>query len=234
MKKGILLLSLVIFFFIPEAYSEDIELPHVTVFGTAVTKVVPDKMLWNLRVMNKGQMLETVSKEHLDIVRDVTTFLKETGIGEDLQTSRMEFGENLEYKNKSRVKEGYYAQTYISFSMTNFDIYKELWLGLSRFDSVSILSVNYDHTERIRHQNETRIKALLAAKEKAGNLANSIGSQIAEPLLIEEEWTGYDSLTRSNIVMEAKADRQGTSSVSPGLIPIRIRVKAAFRLITPE
>ena len=50
MKKGILLLSLVIFFFIPEAYSEDIELPHVTVFGTAVTKVVPDKMLWNFRI----------------------------------------------------------------------------------------------------------------------------------------------------------------------------------------
>jgi uncharacterized protein YggE len=233
MKKGILLLSLITFLIIPAAYAEDIELPHITVFGTAVTKVVPDKMLWNLRVMNKGKMLETVSKKHLDIVRDVTIFLKETGIGEDLQTSRMAFGENWEYIDRTRVKVGYYAQTYISFSMTNFDIYEELWIGLSRFDSVSILNVNYDNTERIRHQNETRIKSLLAAKEKAGNLAESIGSQIAEPLLIEEERTGYDVELKAN-VETARFREADNSSVSPGLIPIRIQVKAAFRLISPE
>jgi len=233
MKKGHILFSLVIFLFIPAAYAEDIELPHVTVFGTAVTKVVPDKMLWNVRVMNKGQLLEGVTKKHLDIVRDVTIFLKETGIGEDLQTSRMEFGENWEYRDRTRVKEGYYAHTFITFSMTDFNIYKDLWLGLSRFDSVSVLNVNYDHTERIRYQNETRVKALLAAKEKAEILAKSIGSRIAEPLLIEEEWTGDDVEFKANVA-EARFAEADTSSVSPGLIPIRMRVKAAFRLVTPE
>jgi uncharacterized protein YggE len=233
MKKGLLLISLFIFLFTPAAYAEEIELPHITVFGTAVTKIVPDKMMWNIMVMNKDQLLENVTKKHMDIVNDVTKFLKEAGIGEDLQTSRMQFGENWEYRNNTRVKEGYYAQTYITFSMTDFNIYKELWLGLSRFDSVSVLNVDYDHTERIRYQNETRINALLAAKEKAGILAKSIGSDIAEPLLIEEEWAGDNVLQRANVA-EARLDGADTSSVSPGLIPITMRIKAAFRLMTSE
>ncbi len=233
MKKGLLLISLFIFLFTPAAYSEGIELAHVTVFGTAVTEVVPNKMLWNIRVMNKGQLLESVTKRHLDIIRDVTILLKEAGIGEDLQTSRMEFGENWEYRSGTRVKEGYYAQTFITFSMTDFNVYKELWLGLSRFDSVSVLNVSYDHTERIRYQNETRVNALLAAKEKAGLLAKSIGSEIAEPLLIEEEWTGDDVRLKVNVA-EARFDGSDTPSVSPGLISITMRIKAAFRLVTPD
>ncbi|MGD9162423.1 MAG: SIMPL domain-containing protein [Desulfobacteraceae bacterium] len=234
MNIKIFLISLILLVTgITSVHADDINLPHVSVFGTAVKKVVPDKMLWNVQVMNKDQSLEDVTKKHIDIVGRVTRLLNSEGIKEDLQTTRMEFGENWTYQSRSRVKEGYFARTYITFSMTDFNKYKKIWLGLAAIEDVSVQNVGYDHTDRINIQNETRVKALKEAKNKASILAESIGSKIAEPISIEEEWAG-DDVIMNNVRMIEKAsfDGQSSSSVSPGLISVRMRVKASFRLVT--
>lgn len=232
--KKILILLVLFFVGTAPAYGDDIEVPHVTVFGTAEEKVVPDKMLWNLQVMNKGQLLENVSKIHIDLVEKVTKLLKSEGIKDDLQTSRMEFNENMVYKKSSHIKEGYFARTYITFSMTDFSKYKKIWLELAEINGVSVTNVSYDHTERISIQNKTRIRALSEAKKKAKVLAESIGSKIAEPLLVEEEQVSLGIRTLNVSRFAEDGGSQGTSSISPGLIPIRMRIKASFRLVTTE
>ena len=216
------------------AKAEDIELPHVTVFGTAVKKVVPDKMLWNVQIMSKDQLLEDVTKKHIAVVGKVTDFLNGEGTKDDLQTSRMEFGENWSYRNGSRLKEGYFARTFVTFTMTDFTKYKKIWLGLAAINDVSVQDVSYDHTDRINIQNETRVRSLQEAKNKAKTLAESIGSMIAEPVVIEEEWAGDDAVMNNARTMAANFEGQGDSPASPGLISIRTRVKASFRLITPD
>ncbi len=236
MKKYILSIIIITFMLSRAGYAKEIELPHISVFGTAVTKVIPDKMIWNLQIQNKNKLLADVAKEHLGLVRKVTALLEDYGVKEeDIQTSRMGFGENWVYKNRSRIKEGYYAQSHIVFSTTNFDNYEKIWGALSKIQYVSINGVQYDHTERITFQNETRKKALLAAREKARVMAETIGSEIAEPLLIEEIWQGDDIIIRQNAAEKSAvayaADAQGPS-ISPGQIPIRMKVKVAFRLIT--
>jgi len=234
MKQTSVILFLIAFFLcVATANAGEIDLPHVTVFGTAVKKVVPDKMLWNVQVMNKDLLLEDVTKKHMDIVGRVIKLLNSEGIKEDLQTTRMEFGENWTYQNRSRVKEGYFARTYITFSMTDFNKYAKIWLGLAEIEDVSVQNVGYDHTDRINIQNETRIKALKEAKNKASILAESIGSKIAEPVVIEEEWSGDDVVMNNTVMREAaNFSSQDNTSVSPGLISIRMRVKASFRLVT--
>ena len=100
---------------------------------------------------------------------------------------------------------------------------------------MSVLNVAYDHTERIGIQNETRIKALQEAKKKAAILAESIGSKTAEPIVIEEEWGGDDVIVKNARTMEAATfSNRENSPVSPGLISIRMKVKASFRLITTD
>ena len=236
MKRLAILIFLVLFFVgLASVQAEDIEIPHVTVFGTAEKKVVPDKMLWNVQVMNKDQMLEDVTKKHIDTVEKVTALLNKEGIKEDLQTTRMEFGENWNFINGNRLKEGYFARTFLTFSMTDFTKYKKIWLGLAAINDVSVQNVGYDHTDRINIQNETRVKALQEAKKKATILAESIGSRISEPVAIEEEWSGNDIIMSNVRAAEtARFDGQGGSSVSPGLISIKMRVKASFRLVTPN
>src|SRR6266481_4837507 len=45
-------------------FADEIQLPHITVYGTATTEVVPDQMIWSVKVQNKGAVLETVASDH--------------------------------------------------------------------------------------------------------------------------------------------------------------------------
>jgi hypothetical protein len=217
------------------ALAEDKEPPHVTVFGTATTEVVPDQMLWSVRVQTRGLKLDAVAQEHDKNVQNVLLLLKNSKLAEtNIQTAQMQFGENWEFRAGERFRNGYIATTSISFKLNDFDLYKKLWLGLAEMPSVSVESVNFDHTKRIEYQDETREKAIKAAKEKANALARAIGSEIGEPLFIEEE---QDEIIRpmmfNNLRMAAAgAAQEEGESVAPGTIPIKVRVHASFRLLT--
>lgn len=220
------------------AFADDLQPPHVTVYGTAVTEVTPDEMHWSVKVVNKGPALDSVAGEHARIVQSAMQLLKDTGVeAKTIQTSSMEFGQNWEYKNGDRVQNGYFASTMISFKLTDFGLYNKLWLGLAKLPSVSVENVAYDHTKRIDYQNETRRKAVLAAREKADDLARALGSAIGEPLLIEEQvvennWAANSAMNNLRQVSDEEA--AGAEGIAPGRIPIRTRVRASFRLITNQ
>jgi uncharacterized protein YggE len=214
------------------------DIPRVTVFGTATTKVTPDQMVWHVLACNKGARLSDVAEQHAKLVEQVLGFVKKHGIKDaDVQTAQMEFGENWEYRSQSRVKEGYFASTRISFRTSDMAAYKPLWLGLAGIPDVTVEGVYYDHSKRIDYQNETRRKALLAAKAKAADMAKTVGSEIAEPLLIEEDLSvsdeGWRSVNTSNAVTAGFSAGGGEQEgLAPGTIPIRARLKVSFRLVS--
>ncbi len=79
-------------------------------------------------------------------------------------------------------------------------------------------SIKFDYSKRIECQNEARQKAVLAAKEKAQNLASTLGSKIAEPLsIVEDQWTQEfrgGSLTSNNISTSNSGDNEISGSLS--------------------
>lgn len=236
MKKKFIGLFIVCFLFANLAFAQDKQPPpHVTVFGTATTEVVPDQMNWSVQIQTRGLKLATVAEEHDKTVQNILLLLKNSKLAKtNIQTSAMQFGENWEYRNNERLRNGYIATTSVSFKLNDFDLYKKLWLALADMPSVSVESVSFDHTKRIEYQNETRQKAIKAAKEKAAALAEAIGSEIGEPIFIEEE---QDEIVRpmmfNNLRMaQAAAAPEEGESVAPGTIPIKARVHASFRLLT--
>ncbi len=214
--------------------------PRISVLGTATTEVVPDQMVWSLRVQNKGPGLGAVASEHTKNVQKVLDLLSKSKVDrKDLQTARMQFAENWEYRSNSRVREGYVATTDISFTTTNLEFYTQLWQGLADTPAVSVQSVLYDHTRRIEFQNQTREKAILAAKQKAMVSARTLGAQIGAPLLLEEDLSPSEgwqmnlnnAVLRNNLRVIGGEEREPAEALAPGTIPIRIRVKAAFQLL---
>jgi len=217
------------------AMAHEIELPHVTVYGTATTEVTPDEMRWSISIRNKSSSLDKVGKEHIQIVEEALNFLRQQKIEkESLQSSRMEFGENWEYRSGSNVMDGYFASTIITFKLTDLGKYEKLWLGLAAIKNLSVQNVQYENSKRIAHQNDTRKKALLAAKEKASVMAETLGSGLGEPLFVEEILDEYPR--GAGNWLSNGLDSAGSSSteeaLAPGKIPVRIRVKAAFRLVS--
>jgi len=207
--------------------------PHVTVYGTATTSVAIDQMDWKIRISNKEPGLEEVAKAHSSTVQSVLDFLMENELPEHcIQTSGMEFGEHfVSTKLKGRVRDGYQASSSIKFKVTDLSKYKDLWSGISRMKNVSLNGITYDNSKRIKHQNETRQKALLAAKEKAEALAITLDSEIGKPLFIEEERFGY-SRNNFNNVYATNEQAVINDAFAPGQIPITVQIKASFSLVT--
>jgi uncharacterized protein YggE len=142
----------------------------------------------------------------------------------------MELGENWVYKQQSQVREGYVASTSVVFRTSDFATYKPLWLGLVSISGVSVNQVLFDHSQQIAHEKETRRKAVLAAREKAADIAKTLGLEIGEPLVIEEEQEGREFSVDNTFISTAEAVRE-QAALAPGTIPIRMRVKASFRLM---
>ncbi|MEC9327008.1 MAG: SIMPL domain-containing protein [Verrucomicrobiota bacterium] len=207
--------------------------PHVTVYGTATTSVAIDQMDWKIRISNKEPGLEVVAKAHSSTVQSVLDFLMENDLPEHcIQTSGMEFGEHfVSSKLKGRVRDGYQASSSINFKVTDLSKYKDLWSGISRMKNVSLNGITYNNSKRIKHQNETRKKALLAAKEKAETLAITLDSEIGKPLFIEEERFGY-SRNNFNNVYATNEQAVINDAFAPGQIPITVQIKASFLLVT--
>jgi uncharacterized protein YggE len=237
MKKIFLIFITMLAMAIP-SQADERPLPQVTVFGTAVTEVIPDQMVWHLQVRNTAKLIENAADDHAQIVQKVIAFLKGVKIKEDLiQTSDMQFGENWEYKSGSRVREGYFAATDITFKLNDFTKYRKLWSGLSKIPSISVQTVVYDHSKRIEYQNETRQKAALAARDKAMTLAKTLGAEVGEPLLIEEDlsMSPYGNMVQVYNRNDTATDGlrpDEVAGLSPGRIPIKMRVKISFHLLS--
>jgi len=210
---------------------------HITVSGTATTEVTPDVMNWNLQVKNQEQNLEKAAETHADAVSTVLDFLNAQNLPQNsIQTSGMRFGQNWTYQGREQVKDGYFASTDISFKVKDLTKYTKLWIGLSRLTNVTLNGVYYDHSQRIKYRNTTRKNALLAAKSKAEGLANALGSKIGRPLSIEEVSENYglrsSNLNMSNSITSAAGASGDSTNLAPGQIPITMRVRVSFLLIT--
>ncbi|VUD41669.1 26 kDa periplasmic immunogenic protein [Thalassocella blandensis] len=212
------------------SWAGEFDRPHITVFGSAKTEVVPDEMQWHVTVENRGAELKEVSKTHSDQVKQVLATIRKYASSEkDIQTSGMRFGENYVYRNNSRVKEGYQATTSINFKMTQFKKYEALWLALSEYKTVNVTGVSYDYSKKVKAQNETRVNALLAAKDKARALAKAMGSDIGEVMIIEEQGGSTPVFNSPRMAMLDNAE--SGSPISPGTISIEMDIKLVMAII---
>ena len=92
----------------------------------------------------------------------------------------------------------------------------------------------YDSSKRDELEDVVRIRALRAAKNKAIALAEAIGSEIAEPIVIQE---APHFEMRIGAELDPFSDDVGggdASPVQPGTVSIRSSIRAAFRLVTIE
>ena len=213
--------------------AEHFQQPHITVYGTATTEVVPNFMRWRLYLRTNGKTASQAADAHDQNVSAVIAFLRQQKIAEKkIQTSQLQLAEDWEYSGGQRVQKGYYAATVLSFESPSLENYPSLWKGLSQLPSVSIEGVMFDVSNRIQIQKNTRIQALLAAKKKAERLASALETRLGQPLLIEEETSRRDVI-RTPIAYSAQSRAAETEkqSLSPGTLSIQMRIKAVFHLL---
>lgn len=209
-------------------------------YGTATLQVAPNQMRWYLNVRNINPMSAAAAEEHGALVGSVMAFLKRSHVPEEtIQTSGMQLGENWSSERGSLQRDGYFASTDVSFTLADFTKYSSVWIGLSGLPSVSVRRVDMDHSDRIRFQNEARVKAVRAARDKAQGIAEALGLRLGAPLIVDEdlsvsEYAWSRNATLSNVETSVGEPAGVEEYLAPGSIPIRARVKAMFRLLPQQ
>lgn len=215
---------------LPVCSFADFDVPHIRVVGTAETEVIPDKMLWRISVKTTGDSIQQVSVEHTNEVAAVIGYLQGAGIKEELiKSSRMQLKQNWVYRNNSRLQDGYYGLTSVTFETVDFDAYLIHWTELAALNNVTIDNVRFDISNRIEIQNETRVLAVKKARGKAKSLAEALDSSVLEPLLIEEV-SGFSPAPRNVVMSMAETGSRSRDAIAPGKETVRASVNVVFRL----
>lgn len=208
--------------------------PQISVVGWAERELIPDRMDWSIQVRTEGLDVEEVATSHREQVKAALRLLKDEGIEEKkTQTSRMQLQEQWEWRDGTRYRRGYFASTDVRFESSDFGLYDSLWTGLSTLDNVSVENVVLGVEDRRSIENEVRIDALKNAQTQARALAEAIGAQVGEPLLIQEDPDAASFPQPKVMMARAMADSESSdAALAPGRISVSAEIHATFRLVT--
>jgi len=209
----------------------------VSVSGTAVTTTVPDLVIWRLTTTDLDKDL-LVAKGKSDAKLKAILGLRDAlGVAlEDVQTGYLSIHKEYvrdKFGNPGEFK-GFLVTRTVSFTERDLKRFDEF---LSKFTSAAEVEMefSFDTTRRLELRNETRLKALAAAKKKAADMTAALGATLGKVLTIEEEKPGRSMQTwASNIVSPDEGDRApedvATGTMAPGSIEIRVTVHTSFAI----
>lgn len=215
------------------ASAQSIAQPHISVVGTAHRNVVPDQMEWQVEVQTQGAAVPAVAQRHRETVQQVLAFLDAQEIpAQRVRTNRMQLQENWEFRDGDRYRNGFGANTLITFDSPRLDTYDTLWTGLAGIEDVSINNVALTLDDPQVVTNEVKVEALAAAREKALAMAAALDTALGQVLVISETPgnEGPMPMMAARESFKAASD-SGGNSISPGEIEVTAEVYVTFALV---
>ena len=218
----------------------------INVTGTAVTRVAPDIVSWNITVWDQGELSEakTRNEEKTQAVLDV---IRQLGVApEDVQTSYMYVEQQYDQKMQPRrISIGWVVSRNITCKqrdLARFDEFINQLLDMADVDVRYALESSRYHELR----KETRLNALCLAKEKAEAMCSTVGAALGGVISIQEQqpapyWAGRPGIGNGSVMTSNAAFMESApapaqdevaekSTMAPGVIEISESVNATFEI----
>ncbi len=209
----------------------------VSVSGTAVTATVPDLVLWRLTTSDLDKDLLAAKGKSDAKLKAILGLREEMGVAiEDVQTGHLSIRKDWVRDRSGNPVEfrGFVITRAIAFTQRDIARFDEF---LAKFVSRAEveLEFSFDTTRRHQLRNETRLKALAVAKEKAADMTAALGADLGKVLTIKEEQPSRSFQTyASNLVASDEGDRApedvASGTMAPGSIEVRVTVHASFAI----
>ncbi|HUW62607.1 MAG TPA: SIMPL domain-containing protein [Candidatus Bathyarchaeia archaeon] len=211
----------------------------INVTGTAVTRVAPDIVSWNINIWDQGELAQAresnEKKTHavLDVIR---------GLGvapEDVQTDYLRVEQQYDQKMlPRRISIGWIVSRNITCKqrdLARFDEFINELLNMADVDVRYALETSRYHELR----KETRLNALRLAKEKAEAMCSALGETLGSVISIQEQqpvtpWSSRVEASNAAFAAAGLATGQDEvaekSTMAPGVIEIRESVNITFEI----
>lgn len=210
----------------------------VRVTGTAVARVKPDTVVWNITATNTDANLKLAREANDEQVRNLLALRDKLGIdAKDVQTGNLRIQKVFERDrsgNQGAFRHYSFQRTIVlrQRDTANFD---DVLQDLTGSENVEI-SYSLESAEFHKVRRETRQRAVEVAKEKAGEMTSLLGAKLGHVVTIDETSPGRDSWRGSSISNFAfdsgspaqPDDIEGT--FAPGSIEIRVSVDIRFAI----
>lgn len=214
----------------------------IEVIGSAEMEIVPNEIYMTFTL--KEYLDASRKKVKIESIKaDFLKLCKEAGVADSsISISSYTGNERWDYYWYRRHKTEPDFMSSISYSIVVSSPEKpdKIVVGLNEnaIDNFFISKTSHSDIEKLRKEVKTR--ALVATKNKAEYLANSIGEDLGEALLIQEItdnsnlYSNYYSNERnvSNVVSQASMEYESNNTSSPNFQKIKLRyeMKAEFKL----
>ena len=231
MKKVVLILA-VVFSTMTQAQEHKPQVPQISVTGEGKIKVVPDRAIISVGVLNTGKDSKEVKTLNDETVDKVIKFLKKSGIAAtDYKTDNVSLYKNYDYEKK---KYNFQASQNISITLKDLSKYDEIMMGLNDVGVNSIQGVEFKSSKMEEHEREARKKAMLNAKQKAEDYVSVLaGQKVGKALVISDNsYTNYPRPVYAEMKTMAMADGSAMpkETLAIGEIEIISNVSVSFVL----
>jgi uncharacterized protein YggE len=236
MKSTLTVVSITILCFMVSAQStvgQD-RCPHprlISVSGTAETNVEPDEVILTVAVQSRDRDLAIAKSQHDVRMKKIIAETGKSGVEPKyVQTSSLEMMPAYSEEKTPRLLAYEVTQT-IQITLKDLSKYEMLVTKLLENGVNRIDGVEFQIADSRKYKDETRLRAIRAAKEKATAMAAELGQTIGKPWEINEETgDGAYGYANTRVMAGAMAPAISGPTVAPGQITVRSSVRVSFQL----
>ena len=232
-----LLFLIVVIYVHPQQFNEH---PIITVNGEAVVKVQPDQIIITFGIETWDKDIMIAKQKNNDAMQKAMKVIKESGVPDkEIQTDYLSIEPRYDDSYEKKDFIGYFVRNTFVVTLSNPEKVEELVSNVLQSGVNYIHGIDFQTSEFKKFREQARELALIAAKEKAENMASALGQSIGDPLQISEgygggDWWYYNSWSswgygRSNTMSQNVVQNipSGSNNISESIALGKISIKAS-------
>ena len=216
----------------------------ISVTGTAVINVAPDRALIQLGVQSNGSSPKQVEQVNATTIQAVINAIEDLGVpSKDIATDRYII-EPVYDSYESLYIKGYRIHNLIAITLRDVEKVSKIIIAALESGANQVVNVEF-YTSELRHyRDEARSLAMKAAMEKAQDLVQVAGAEVGCVTSIHENsWSAYNGwwygqnrdLWTQNVIQNISPESGNFSSnqegpLELGQIAVRAEINATFSL----
>jgi len=216
----------------------------IHVSGTAVVNVTPDRVLIQLGVQSNGRTPQLTEAVNSATIYRVIQAIKKQGVEEkDIVTDRYVISPVYENYDSLQIK-GYRINNVVAITLRDINNVNDVLIASLSAGANQVINVEFYLSDLRKYRDQARELAVIAAGEKAHDLAKAAGAEAGCVLSINENtwsyfsggyWGRNNNLWTQNTVQNipssgGSGDSSEFGPVNLGMISVRAEVKISYSL----
>ena len=206
----------------------------ISVTGTAEIKVLPDEVTLTLGVDSHDKDLANARATNDSSIKKLLSLAHNAGVeAKNIQTSALSMGPEYSEERIPKLL-GYQVSQTVVLTLKDISKYERLLTDALKAGVNRVDRINFAVSDPKKYNDEARLKAIKAARDKATAMAAELGQTVGKPWEVTEmEYDGSTNLISANFYKNAymaKLPLQSESPLAGGEVTISALVRVSFQL----